>query len=451
MKHIIKKIIIMMLAIIMAVGIMTSERKTVDAARTTVSWNRTTWDPNIYIKGSGSYTLNGVTVTCQGSVDFHTSSSTGGIAISKSAGNSVSFTTESGVFTKITMQCPESNSLFPEDWKKTDAEQDGDVIVTWTGNSDTVTVSGGDTDYLLSFWGIDFVIEEPDLVLNVTPPKCGTTIEEYAQDGTLYYPRPVVGYSGDKYNCKCISCYYAGNETLYYTGTYEAGDTFYIEIEFEFSDPKFTSREDFVVEVNEGISVLKDWTTVDETDNGGKTVLMILKGTVPSDCEVEPDLILNVTPPKCGVSITSGVGWSTPSPEVEYSGNYALLQAYYTNGYMPFNGTYAAGDDFYIDISFYPKDTSLVDGSDVVISLNEGIEILDDDYVNDDGFLRFMIKGKVGSDCEVEPDPTPTPDPIPVPIPKTGIDRPDPYTLFRQIGLLGVCMLGSVIYIKRKK
>ena len=188
---------------------------------------------------------------------------------------------------------------------------------------------------------------------------------------------------------------------------------------------------------------------------------LIIENTPADDPEPDEEIItevkVNVTPPKCGVSITSGVGWSTPSPEVEYSGNYALLQAYYTNGYMPFNGTYAAGDDFYIDISFYPKDTSLVDGSDVVISLNEGIEILDDDYVNDDVFLRFMIKGKVGSDCEVEPDPTPTPEPdptpnpTPVPIPKTGIDAPDSYALFRNIGLLGVCLIGSVLFITKKK
>ena len=439
MKHIIKKIITMMLAIVVAMGIMTFERKTVDAARTTVSWNRTTWDPNIYILGSGSYTLNGVTVTCQGSVDFHTSSSTGGIAISKSAGNSVSFTTESGVFTKITMQCPESNSLFPEDWKKTDAEQDGDVIVTWTGNSDTVTVSGGDTDYLLSFWGIDFVIEEPDLVLNVTPPKCGTIVVPM---NSATSPSPEVEITG---NCLVLEYWYRG-ETGYYNGEYNAGDEFKIEFRIVLFGKAYTNENDIVISVNENLEVV-DLEIINQKDDE-TLITFCVKGTVGSDCEVEPDdeiiteVKVNVTPPKEGAAINK------PKVKLPKGVHYHLKRE----------------PDGWYDATYVNFDHDVFQASDVgesaMLILNlvpdEGYRFADEDSLSVEIKDAGIIDINVDSDGVLVLNPefkiqAKDPKPSPVPIPKTGVDAADPYVLFRNIGLLGVCLIGSVLFITKKK
>ncbi|MBO4919758.1 MAG: hypothetical protein J5365_06335 [Erysipelotrichaceae bacterium] len=326
MKHTIKKIITMMLAIVMAMGIMAFERKTVDAAITEVTWDHSVWGI-INITGT-SFSTEDVTMNVSDGVGFAAFDELAHIF--NNYGGAVTFTANEGKgnFMSITIVTQNQVSDSPEGW----TAKGGSFI--WTGESDTVAF--------------------------------GVT-----------------------------------------------------------SDIRLIERIIFVMSTG--------------------------------DLEPEPDLVLNVTPPKCGVSITSGVGWSTPSPEVEFSGNYILVHAYYFEGNMPFNGIYEAGEDFYIDICFYPKDASLVDGSDVVISLNEGIEIIEDDYVYDDGSMRFSIKGKVGSDCEVEPDPTPTPepdptpDPTPVPIPKTGVDAADPYVLFRNISLLGVCLIGSVLFITKKK
>ena len=277
-----KDIIKLLFSVLMLTGTLFSPViRTVEAATTQVIWNSSDWEGGTEIFET-SFSSKGVTITVDGLATFRGSSRADIISME----GTFTFTADEGYFTSITIISDDSINVCPQGWTSVDIDS-GDSFI-WTGKEAEVTLSNQPDIFAIS--EIQFTMSkdpDPDIVLTVTPPKCGTTIEEYSQNGTPWYPRPEVEYLGNK--CKLISCYYAGNDTPRYSGTYKAGDDFYIEIEFEFSDPKFTGREDFTVEVNEGISVLKNWVVVDETDDGGKTVLMVLKGTVPSDCDVEPD------------------------------------------------------------------------------------------------------------------------------------------------------------------
>jgi hypothetical protein len=112
------------------------------------------------------------------------------------------------------------------------------------------------------------------------------------------------------------------------------------------------------------------------------------------------------------------------------------------------------------------EDPKFSSWNDFSVKVNEGIRIIEHySDADENGSVQIILDGTVSSDCEVEPDPTPTPDPDPTPvpdptpapletpvvIPKTGIETPQSPGMIHCIGLLGVCMMGAVIFAERRK
>lgn len=134
MKHIIKKTITLLMAIIMAMGIITFERKTVDAAITQVEWYPKTMGVT---EVGDSYTSQGVTMDINGEL-MYILMSDGSLGQIVGKGT-VAFTAGVGKFTSISIQfLSGTDNTCPEGWS---ANEDTSVI-TWTGSKNKVEISG---------------------------------------------------------------------------------------------------------------------------------------------------------------------------------------------------------------------------------------------------------------------------------------------------------------------
>ena len=295
-----------------------------------------------------------------------------------------------------------------------------------------------------------------EIALEIEAPKCGDEItaelydEEYEYyDWATQTPRPSVSVpSGSNYGVDGNEHYgdyvfWVNGDDDLFVGTYEAGDTFYVEIELYANEGwTFDGDASFDIPGCEVVSysAYLDW------------CYLIVSGTVGKIDEVS----LKVTPPKCGDEVT--IEWEeyedykyvrgqTPQPAVEVPSDapYALWQGNGNHAYYLisgedevmddniFEGKYDGGDTFYAVVCLViPSDepeplpevpvvkakaeTDYYFAEDLTINI-EGATVIRYE-VNNYGRDQLIIyyQGTVDA-CEIPPEPEPEPQPDPKPIP----------------------------------
>ena len=176
---------------------------------------------------------------------------------------------------------------------------------------------------------------------------------------------------------------------------------------------------------------------------------LIIENTPADDPEPDEEIItevkVNVTPPK------EGAKTNKPKVKLPKGVHYHLKEE----------------PDGWYDATYVNFDHDVFQASDVGESAmvifklgpDEGYRFADEDSLSIKIEGAGFINTGLDSDGVLMLNPEfkiqvkdPKPDPVtPVPIPRTGVDAADPYALFRNISLLGVCLIGSVLFITKKK